>query len=73
MPSKSEATKKKLILDGVLEQVEDHLLLKKDTLISSSSYAAALVAGSSRSGPQSWKTSSGETLKALEERLISTT
>ncbi|MGR6781188.1 DUF4357 domain-containing protein [Moritella viscosa] len=42
----------------------------KDKLMSSSSYAAALVAGNSRSGPQSWKTPSGDYLKIIEERLV---
>lgn len=71
MPGKSKMIKNKMIEDRVLEVRNDHYLLTKDKLISSSSYAASLVAGNSRSGPQSWKTSQGEMLKALEERLVS--
>lgn len=73
MPGKSKSIKEKMIQDGVIEERADHYLLLKDKLISSSSYAASLVAGNSRSGPQSWKTSQGEILKALEERLVSKT
>ena len=49
------------------------LKMVKDKLMSSSSYAASLVAGNSRSGPQSWKTEKGELLKAVEERLVNKT
>ncbi|MFB2648084.1 GIY-YIG nuclease family protein [Shewanella mangrovisoli] len=73
MPGKSKSIKETMIQDGVIEEHPDHYLLIKDKLISSSSYAASLVAGNSRSGPQSWKTHEGEMLKALEERLISKT
>ena len=44
--------------------------LSKDIVVSSSSYAAALVAGTMRSGPQSWRNSSGKNLKDIEESLI---
>jgi hypothetical protein len=71
MPGKSKLIKQKMIEDGVLEDYNDHYLLTKNQLISSSSYAASLVAGNSRSGPQSWKTGEGEILKTLEERLVS--
>lgn len=73
MPGKSKSIKNKMIEDGALEKHNDHYLLIKDKLISSSSYAASLVAGNNRSGPQSWKTNEGEMLKALEERLVSKT
>ena len=73
MPGKSKSIKEKMIEDGVLEAHSGYYLLTKDKLISSSSYAASLVAGNSRSGPQSWKTSEGEMLKALEERLVNKT
>lgn len=71
MPGKSKSIKNAMINDGLLEEHPNYFLLAKDKLISSSSYAASFVAGSSRSGPQSWKTSEGESLKALEERLVS--
>lgn len=42
--------------------------LQKDKLFSSSSAAAAFAAGYSISGPQQWKTNSGETLKSFEAK-----
>ena len=73
MPSKSNQIKEQMLSDEVLEDKGDHYLLLKNKLISSSSYAAALVAGGSRSGPQSWKTPKGDLLKAVEERLVNKT
>ena len=73
MPGKCAQLKEQMISDGVLEDKGDHYLLIKSKLVSSSSYAADLIAGSSRSGPQSWKTSKGELLKAVEERLVNKT
>ena len=73
MPGKSLIIKEQMITEGLLEECNGHYNLVKDYIISSSSYAAALVAGNSRSGPQSWKTSQGELLKAIEERLLSKT
>lgn len=60
----------KLIEDGILIKNGDNFRLEKDTLLSSSSYAAVLVAGTSRSGPQSWMDKQGRTLKAIEEQLL---
>ncbi len=59
--------KEQLIADGILEIEDDHLRLSKDILMSSSSYAAALIAGTSRSGPQSWYAKNGKSLKELED------
>jgi hypothetical protein len=59
--------KKQLIADGRAVQDGDHYVLQDDVLLSSSSYAAVLVAGTARSGPQSWIASDGRSLKALEE------
>jgi hypothetical protein len=73
MPSKNLIIKEQLITDGLLEDKGNHYLLIKDKLMSSSSYAAALVSGNSRSGPQSWKTSEGDFLKVIEEKLLSKT
>lgn len=63
MPGKSKSIKDDLIAEQVLELKDNHYVLMKDKLMSSSSYAASLVAGNSRSGPQSWKASNGEYLK----------
>ncbi|WP_236781399.1 GIY-YIG nuclease family protein [Aliivibrio fischeri] len=70
MPGKSLSIKEQMINEGTLTAFPTYYELNKDKLLSSSSYAAALVAGNSRSGPQSWKTENGELLKKLEERLV---
>jgi hypothetical protein len=59
--------KEQLIADGRLAIEETCLRLTEDILISSSSYAAALIAGTARSGPQSWFASNGKSLKDIEE------
>lgn len=65
--------KEQLLAEGRLRQEPDHLVLLEDLLLSSSSYAAVMVAGTSRSGPQSWLTSDGRTLKALEDAAVKDT
>jgi hypothetical protein len=62
--------KEQLIADGRLVSEGDHLLLNEDFLLSSSSYAAIMVAGTSRSGPQSWMSSDGRTLKSIEDSAV---
>ncbi|WP_262021646.1 GIY-YIG nuclease family protein [Vibrio quintilis] len=70
MPGKVRHIKQTWIENGTLKSEGNGYLLTQDKLLSSSSYAASFVAGSSRSGPQSWKTSAGENLKDLEARLL---
>ncbi|MEZ8067169.1 GIY-YIG nuclease family protein [Vibrio sp. FF145] len=70
LSEKNIAIKNQMLDDGALQDESGHLLLVKDKLLRSSSSAADLVAGNSRSGPQSWKTESDELLKSLEERLL---
>lgn len=55
---------KTLIIDN------DHYILTKDSIVSSSSYAAAIIAGTSRSGPLSWQDSKGRNLKSIEEQIL---
>lgn len=62
--------KEQLLAEGRLTPSGNHLVLTEDILVSSSSYAAVLVAGTSRSGPQSWVTVDGRTLKAIEDQAI---
>jgi hypothetical protein len=62
--------KEQLQTDGRLIPEGDHLLLMEDILLSSSSYAAVMVAGTSRSGPQSWFASDGRSLKAIEDAAV---
>lgn len=70
IPGKVNNIRSKLIEEGRLVDQDDKYVLNDDIVLSSSSYAAALVAGTSRSGPQSWKDSNGRTMKQLEELLI---
>ena len=70
MPGKIKLLKQRLISEKNLIQKENHYVLTKDIILSSSSYAADLVAGSSRSGPQSWKNEQKMTLKKIEAQLI---
>jgi len=63
-------TKEQLLADGRLKSEGDHLVLAEDFLLSSSSYGAVLVAGTSRSGPQSWLTPDGRTLKSIEDAAV---
>jgi hypothetical protein len=62
--------KEQLFAQGRLVQQGDHLVLQEDCLLSSSSYAAVMVSGTSRSGPQSWVARDGKTLKAIEDAAI---
>lgn len=70
MPGKLTNLKRQLLKDGTLEENQDILIATKDILLSSSSYAAAIVAGTSRSGPQSWKTIDGRTIKQIEDAAL---
>ena len=62
--------KEQLVADGRLVPEGEHLLLMEDVLLSSSSYAAVMVAGTSRSGPQSWIAVDGRSLKAIEDAAV---
>lgn len=70
MPGRLVEMKEDWVKSGTLVKSEDHYIVIKDVLLSSSSYAAALVAGTARSGPQSWINEKGQTLKSLEESLL---
>lgn len=67
MPGKLSTIKEKLLVEGTLKDEGAHLVASEDILFNSSSYAAAIVAGTSRSGPQSWKTAKGKTIKKIED------
>ncbi len=70
VPGKISQLRLKLIENNDVIEKNEKFHLVRDLIVSSSSYAAALVAGTSRSGPQSWKNKSGKTLKQIEEELI---
>ncbi|ACN18052.1 conserved hypothetical protein (plasmid) [Desulforapulum autotrophicum HRM2] len=73
MPGKTLSIREKWIADGTLVPNGENFKLTKDSILSSSSYAAVLVAGTSRSGPQSWIDENGRSLKAVEEILLAET
>lgn len=73
MPGKSVAIREKWIADGTIVPNGENFRLTKDSILSSSSYAAVLVAGTSRSGPQSWIDEHGRSLKSVEEILLAET
>lgn len=67
IPGKLANIKDRLLKDGALKEEGNKLIATEDILLSSSSYAAAIVAGTSRSGPQSWKAANGKTMKQIED------
>lgn len=67
IPGKLIKIKNRLLKDGLLKEDGNTLVAAEDILLSSSSYAAAIVAGTSRSGPQSWKAANGKTIKQIED------
>lgn len=70
IPGKLANIKDRLIKDGSLKVDGNKLVATEDILLSSSTYAAAIVAGTSRSGPQSWKAVNGKTMKQIEDALL---
>ena len=73
MPGNSRSIRDSLISAGLLKLEGKNYKLIKDTLVSSSSYAAVIVAGTSRSGPQSWQDNTGRTLKVIEDQMLNET
>jgi hypothetical protein len=71
LAKKLSALKERYLDSGVLVATGDVLISAEDILMTSSSYAAAIVAGTSRSGPQSWKSRDGRYLKELEDKKMS--
>lgn len=71
IPGRVAKIKSELLQNALISEVGEVLVANEDILLSSSSYAAALVAGTSRSGPQSWRDSDGKTLKQREDELAS--
>ncbi|HWX02413.1 GIY-YIG nuclease family protein [Collimonas sp.] len=67
MPRKLVNLKAQLLAEGMLQEKAEYFVVGGDLLLSSPSYAASMVAGTSRNGLQSWKTTSGQTLKQMED------
>ncbi len=73
MTKKAAALRKRWIADGTIVKNGDNYRLTKDSVVGASSAAAILVAGTSRSGPQSWIDEQGRSLKSIEELLLDET
>jgi len=73
MPGKLHRIKQGYIDDGTLTPYPDCYVASRDILFGSSSYAAAIVAGTSRSGPQGWKADDGRTIKQIEDERLGDT
>lgn len=67
MPGRLSSIKRALVDQGCIKDDGELLVTTEDIPFNSSSYAAAIVAGTSRSGPQSWKSSNGKTIKQIED------
>ena len=67
LPIRLASKKSRLFEEGAIRDDGDKYMATEDILFNSSSYAAAIVAGTSRSGPQSWKASNGQTMKQIED------
>lgn len=67
LPAKLVHLRARLLQEGALKEDGDHLIANEDILLGSPSYAAAIVAGTARSGPQSWKAMDGRTMKQIED------
>ena len=70
LPSNVIVIRDALIEADILKMEGENYKLLKDTLFSTSSNAAMAIAGTSRSGPQSWKDSQGLTIKDIEEQYL---
>lgn len=70
MPGKLGRIKQGYIDDGTLTPEQGCYVASRDILFGSSSYAAAIVAGTSRSGPQGWKAKDGRTIKQIEDESL---
>lgn len=62
--------KERLLYEGALKDEGKAFVATRDILMTSPSYAAAIVAGTSRSGPQSWKAKNGKTMKQIEDEAL---
>ncbi len=70
IPGKLLRMRNQYIANGTLIDDGEAYIATEDILLSSASYAAAIVAGTSRSGPQSWKAPSGKTMKEIEDESL---
>jgi hypothetical protein len=59
--------RERLIRDGILAEVDGHLVLTEDFLFTSPSWAAAHLLGRNANGRTEWKDASGRTLKSIQD------
>lgn len=71
MARESKGGSDRYLATGVLVASGDVLISNEDILMTSLSYEAAIVAGTSRSGPKSWKSRDERYLKELEDKAMS--
>lgn len=60
--------RERLVSQGIASVTGDSLILNRDHLFSSPSYAASALVGSSQNGRTAWKDTAGRTLKEIEEQ-----
>jgi len=70
MSERQSAMKNRLFAEGKLKKENNKFITTEDILLSSSSYAAVMVAGTARNGPENWKSEDGRTLRQLEDSLL---
>ena len=63
-------TRPKLIDDGILKETEGKLIFTTDYEFNSPSHAASVIAGRNTNGRDSWKDSSGKTLKEHQQNAV---
>jgi len=70
LPTGYRELRDKLINNETLVLEENNFVFKKNALFDTASPAAAVIVGYSITGPQTWKTSDGKTLKEIEEERL---
>jgi hypothetical protein len=67
IPLGIERIRERLISQGIASVADGILVMNRDHLFSSPSYAAGALVGSAQNGRTAWKDAAGRTLKAIEE------
>lgn len=71
IPSGIKSIRERLVAQGIASIAGDFLIINRDHLFSSPSYAAGALVGSAQNGRTAWKDAGGKTLKEIEERQFS--
>lgn len=67
IPAGIERIRERLLSQGIASIVDGILVMNRDHLFSSPSYAAGALVGSAQNGRTAWKDATGRTLKEIEE------